>query len=50
MNAEEIVVKQVVRSLNPLGIGEGFELDIYSIFKDKLCCLNPLGIGEGFEL
>ena len=35
-------------SLNPLGIGEGFEL-IELVNKLKSNCLNPLGIGEGFE-
>ena len=34
--------------LNPLGIGEGFELYVeFVTFTAK--CLNPLGIGEGFE-
>ena len=35
--------------LNPLGIGEGFELSNAHV-KAKKKCLNPLGIGEGFEL
>ena len=35
-------------SLNPLGIGEGFELEqaAQSVIGYSL---NPLGIGEGFE-
>ena len=35
--------------LNPLGIGEGFELTMTITAVQRLC-LNPLGIGEGFEL
>ena len=38
-----------VMRLNPLGIGEGFELSNAHV-KAKKKCLNPLGIGEGFEL
>ena len=37
----------LIRS-HPLGIGEGFELEM-SDDDHKLLCLNPLGIGEGFE-
>ena len=37
--------------LNPLGIGEGFELnDLAAVQVNYLGSLNPLGIGEGFEL
>ena len=36
-------------SLNPLGIGEGFEPKIKAI-PALFPGLNPLGIGEGFEL
>ena len=40
--------KPYLYGLNPLGIGEGFELFGIIILK-KIKCLNPLGIGEGFE-
>ena len=36
-------------SLNPLGIGEGFEQERRGIVVNTRR-LNPLGIGEGFEL
>ena len=35
--------------LNPLGIGEGFELKLLKMTKNYWLSLNPLGIGEGFE-
>ena len=35
-------------SLNPLGIGEGFER-LEKSKKGFISSLNPLGIGEGFE-
>ncbi len=41
--------RKTARSLNPLGIGEGFEQKKLTSRK-SLDCLNPLGIGEGFEL
>ena len=39
----------VHESLNPLGIGEGFERPIVFLV-DEAEGLNPLEIGEGFEL
>ena len=38
----------VITSLNPLGIGEGFE-PAQGYIQKYPDCLNPLGIGEGFE-
>ena len=40
---------RLIGCLNPLGIGEGFELAVKKVPAKILISLNPLGIGEGFE-
>ena len=39
----------MIKRLNPLGIGEGFEPQCICTSVYLRVCLNPLGIGEGFE-
>ena len=48
MNYSKVLKQLVLEGLNPLGIGEGFELSIID-YLIGFMRLNPLGIGEGFE-